>query len=152
MSGQLPATKGRFSFSHICGAATKSLPEMKAWSKGSLAVNLSFLIFKIGILMATQGSYEGLMRYCIYKVLILYMIMCDYCLLFIVQSLSHVRLFATKPGFPVLHHLPAFAQTHVHWVGDAIQPSHLIIPFSSCPQSFPASGSFQMSWLFTSGG
>jgi len=57
---------------------------MKAWSKGSLAVNLSFLIFKIGILMATQGSYEGLMRYCIYKVLILYMIMCDYCLLFIV--------------------------------------------------------------------
>ena len=35
------------------------------------------------------------MRYCIYKVLILYMIMCDYCLLFIVQSLSHVRLFVT---------------------------------------------------------
>ena len=27
-----------------------------------------------------------------------------------------------------------------------------IIPFSSCPQSFPASGSFPMSWLFTSGG
>ena len=30
--------------------------------------------------------------------------------------------------FPVLHHLPEFAQTHVHWVGDAIQPSH---PLSS---------------------
>ena len=27
-------------------------------------------------------------------------------------------------GFPVLHHLPEFAQTHVHYVGDAIQPSH----------------------------
>ena len=27
-------------------------------------------------------------------------------------------------GFPVLHHLPEFAQTHVHWVSDAIQPSH----------------------------
>ena len=27
------------------------------------------------------------------------------------------------PGFPVLHHLPEFAQTHVHRVGDAIQPS-----------------------------
>ena len=27
-------------------------------------------------------------------------------------------------GFPVLHHLPEFAQTHVHQVGDAIQPSH----------------------------
>ena len=28
------------------------------------------------------------------------------------------------PGFPVLHYLPEFAQTHVHWVDDAIQPSH----------------------------
>ena len=27
-------------------------------------------------------------------------------------------------GFPVLHHLPGFTQTHVHWVGDAIPPSH----------------------------
>ena len=32
-------------------------------------------------------------------------------------------------GFPVLHHLLEFAQTHVHWVGDAIQPSHpLLLP------------------------
>ena len=28
----------------------------------------------------------------------------------------------STPGFPVLHHLPEFAQTHVHGVGDAIQP------------------------------
>ena len=28
-----------------------------------------------------------------------------------------------------------FAQTHVHWVGDAIPPSHPVAPFSSCPQS-----------------
>ena len=27
-------------------------------------------------------------------------------------------------GFPVHHQLPEFTQTHVHWVGDAIQPSH----------------------------
>ena len=38
----------------------------------------------------------------------------------------------SKPGFPVLHYLPEFAQTHVHWVSDAIQPSHpLLPPFSS---------------------
>jgi len=48
--------------------------------------------------------------------------------LFVVQSLSHVWLFATPwtatmPGSPVLHHLPEFAQTHVHSAGDAIQPS-----------------------------
>ena len=59
----------------------------------------------------------------------------------------------STPGFPVLHYLPEFAQTHVHWVGDAIQPSHpLLPPFSSCLQSFPASGSFPRSRLFASCG
>ena len=32
------------------------------------------------------------------------------------------------PGFPVLHYLPEFAQTHVHWFGDTIQPSHHLSP------------------------
>ena len=57
----------------------------------------------------------------------------------------------SMPGFLVYHQLPELAHTHVHWVGDAIQPSHPLAPFSSCPQSFPASGSFPMSWLFASG-
>ena len=34
----------------------------------------------------------------------------------------------SMPGLPVHHHLPEFTQTHVHWVGNAIQPSH---PLSS---------------------
>ena len=34
------------------------------------------------------------------------------------------------PGFPVLHYLPEFAQTHVHWVDDTIQLSHLLSPCS----------------------
>ena len=55
------------------------------------------------------------------------------------------------PGFPVLHHLLKFSQSHVQWVGDAIQPSQSVDLFS-CPQSFPASGSFPVSWLLTSGG
>ena len=56
------------------------------------------------------------------------------------------------PGSSVLHYLPEFALTHVDWVGYAIQPSHpLSIPFSSYLHSFPASGSFPMSWLFASG-
>jgi len=33
----------------------------------------------------------------------------------------------SMPGLPVLHHLPEFAQTQVHWVGDAIQPSHPLL-------------------------
>ena len=36
----------------------------------------------------------------------------------------------SMPGFPVLHYLLEFAQTHVHWVGDAIQPSHSLSPCS----------------------
>ena len=30
----------------------------------------------------------------------------------------------SMPGLPVHHQLPEFTQTHIHWVGDAIQPSH----------------------------
>ena len=56
------------------------------------------------------------------------------------------------PGFLVLHYLQEFVQTHFHWVNDAIQPSHPCHPFSFCLQSFPASRSFPLSQLFTSGG
>ena len=55
-------------------------------------------------------------------------------------------------GFPVHYQFPEFTQTHVHWVGDTTQPSHPVIPFSSCLQSIPASGSFPVSQFFTSGG
>ena len=34
----------------------------------------------------------------------------------------------STPGFPVLHSLLELAQTHVHWAGDAIQPSHPLLP------------------------
>ena len=61
-----------------------------------------------------------------------------------VQSLSHVWLFATPwttysmPDFPVCHQLPELYQTHVHWVGDDIQPSH--------PLSSPSLPVFNLSW------
>ena len=46
----------------------------------------------------------------------------------VVQLFSGVWLFAptdcSMPGFPVHHQISEFAQTHVHWVSDAIQPSH----------------------------
>ena len=59
-----------------------------------------------------------------------------------VQSLSCVRLFVIPQtdcstlGFPVHHQLPELAQTHVHRVGDAIQPSH--------PLSFPSPPAFNL--------
>ena len=43
------------------------------------------------------------------------------------QTLCHPMDY-NMPGFSVLHHLLEFAQTQVHWVSDAIQPSHLQSP------------------------
>ena len=43
----------------------------------------------------------------------------------------------STPGHPVHHQLPEFNQTHVHWVGDVIQPSH--------PLSTPSSPTFNLS-------
>ena len=43
----------------------------------------------------------------------------------------------TTPGLPVHHQLLEFTQTHVHWVTDAIQPSH--------PLLFPSSPAFNLS-------
>ena len=42
------------------------------------------------------------------------------------------------PGFPVLHYLPEFAQTHVYWVDDAIQLSHPLLPLFSLCLIFPS--------------
>ena len=58
----------------------------------------------------------------------------------------------STPGFPVHHQLPEFTQTQVHWVGDAIQPSHPL-SFPSPPARNPSQHqSFPMSQLFTWGG
>ena len=57
------------------------------------------------------------------------------------------------PGLPVPHQLPEFTETQrpsSQWCHPAISSS--VIPFSSCPQSFPASDSFPKSQLFTLGG
>ena len=58
----------------------------------------------------------------------------------------------STPGLPVHHQLPEFTQTHIHWVSDAIQPSHSLsspsppVPNPSQHQSLP------MSQLFAWGG
>ena len=60
-------------------------------------------------------------------------------------------IYCSMPGLPVHHQLPEFTQIQVHWVGDAIQPSHLLsVPFSSHLQSFPGSESFPVSQFFAS--
>ena len=59
----------------------------------------------------------------------------------------------STPGFPVLHSLPEFTQTHVRWVSATFQPSHsLLLPSSPALPSFSASRSFPVSWHFASDG
>ena len=59
-----------------------------------------------------------------------------------VQLLSHVRLCdpmdCSTPGLPVHHQHPELTQTHVHWVGDAIQPPHPLSYPSPLPSIFPS--------------
>ena len=72
----------------------------------------------------TQGPTNAWMdkEVMIYVLLLLLSVTCVW--------LSVTPMDRSTPGFPVLHHLPKFAQTHIHWVGYAIQPSR--------PQSSPS--------------
>ena len=74
-----------------------------------------------------------------------------------VQSLTHVQLCdpmdCSTPSLPVHHQRPEFAQTHVHWVRDAVQTSHpLSSPFPPAYNISQHQGIFQWVSFFTSGG
>ena len=59
----------------------------------------------------------------------------------------------SMPGFPVFHYLPRVCSNVCplsRWCHPVISSS--VVPFSSCLQSFPESGSFPVVWLFASGG
>ena len=77
-----------------------------------------------------------------------------YCCSFAKSCLTHCNpMNCSKPGFPVLHCLPEFAQTHVHWVGDTIQSSRLLSPPSSSALNLSQhQGLFLMSRLLAAGG
>ena len=78
-----------------------------------------------------------------------------YCFSSVTQSCSTLcdPMNHSMPGLPVHHHLPEFTQTHVHWVSDAIQPSH---PWSSPSPPAPSLSQHQslFQWVnnFTSDG
>ena len=66
-------------------------------------------------LLKTFSTLKKLNTYCCCSVTRLCLILCN-------------PMGCSTPGFPVLHCLPEFAQTHVHWINDAIQPSHPLSP------------------------
>ena len=56
----------------------------------------------------------------------------------------------STPGFPALHCLLEFAQTHVHWVDDAIQPSHPLLPSSPSPPALNSQHQGLFQWVSSS--
>ena len=115
------------------GGPTSMLPRKEPWKKdmggnvnlGSypreerkshlMARELGCLPATAGLLLGQEEVGKGLVVPSGHDYLVLVVV---------VQSLSCVWLCdpmdCNTPGFPVLHHLPEFAQTHVHWVSDAL--------------------------------
>ena len=58
----------------------------------------------------------------------------------------------SMPGFPVPHYLPEFTQTHVHWLGDAIQPTHPVSLLLLLPSVFSSIRVFSNEVTHASGG
>ena len=107
------------------------------------------IIWYLSFSLTSQSpSRTGQGRWCKYLYILL---------LFVVQSLSQVWLFVTpwtaacqaSLSFTISQSLLKFIS-----IVSVMLSNHLILccPFSFCLQSFPASGSFPMSWLFVSGG
>ena len=77
------------------------------------------------------------------------MLFCSCCLVIESCLTLYDPVDCSTPGFPILHYRPELAQTHVHWVGDAIQPPHPLSP--PAPPAFSLSqhqGLFQ--WVSSS--
>ena len=93
----------------------------------------------------TKFSLTYFCQCCQYFYVIVVMLLIEHCIygffnvflikkVIVVQLLSRDPMNCSMPGFPVLHYLPGLAQTHVHWVGDTIQPSCLLL--SPSPPAF----------------
>ena len=108
---------------------------------GKMSIQV-FSHFLIGLLFFFNIELSGFFVCFGYLLLIRY-ILCKYLLPFICCSVTKscptlcYLMDCSTPGLPVHHQVLELAQTHVHWVGDAIQPSH---PLSSAsPPAFSLS-------------
>ena len=121
------------------------------WKGCRFFIELPFLCYRSVIYICVNLSTSGLTV----SVPFMYLFILSCCCCSVTQLCPTLwdPMDCSMPGFPDRHHLTKFAQTHVHWVIDAIQPSisSSVVPFS-CFLSFPASGFFQWSQFFASGG
>ena len=97
----------------LCMGRRKSLGSLKSFLRYSPQLSGAYILcFQIlTFLRAHRGSGRSQMAAQFISVAQLCPTLCD-------------PMDCSTPGLPVHHQLPEFTQTHVHWVGDAIQPSH----------------------------
>ena len=77
-----------------------------------ITIDIWYCLFSI---VGTFLSFMNFFTFCCGSVIQFYLIICN-------------PMDCSTTGFPVLHHFPEFAQTHIHWDGDAIQPHPLSFP------------------------
>ena len=108
-------------------------------------------------LLNTRNSMKSLINLCFVRYPYLLILLCDLgshrnsnILVTWCEELTHCNpMNCSTPGFPAHHQLPELAQTHVHWVGDAIQPSHpLLSPSPPAPNPSQHQGLFR--WVNSS--
>ena len=121
----------------------------------SPGLNLGLLHYR-GILYCLSHQGSPVYVYICHRYFyILFQILSPYQFSSVARSCPTLRdsMDCSIPGLPVHHQLPELTQTHVLWVGDAIQPPHpLSSPSLPAFNLSPASGSFPVSQFFTSGG
>ena len=141
-----------FSFWSQSFPVTRSFPMSQLFTLGSQSIRASGSVPQVniqgwltlvltGLMLLLSKALKSLLRHHSSKASILW------CSIFFMDQLSHLYMTIKKPsvqfirlvissslhpmdcstpGFPVHHQLPEPAHTHVHWVSDAIQPSHLL--------------------------
>ena len=141
-------------FHSVCPLMNKAnrlwkFPDGRDWLRGKLGF----------VLMGATRLSESLIQFSVYVqccVLSLLFLLVD--VMKIMVQFSSVTqscptlcdpMYRSTPGLPVHHQLPEFTQTHVHQVGDAIQPSHpLLSPSPPAPKPSQHQGLFQ--WVNSS--
>ena len=90
---------------------TKTVNDSTCRTWGKARLEDCFSIFSEGPAWVSKCLCEDRFYCC--SAVQLYLTLCD-------------SMDSRTPGFPILHHLLEFAQTHVHWGSDATQPSHAL--------------------------
>ena len=135
--GNKPGRQSKWSMTEVCLSICCSPPAFTQWTQGAHWITALSSLNGGNPTEKEDNVYSEDCCYC--------------CSVAKLCPTLHDPMYCSTPAFPICQHLPEFAQAHVHWIGDAIQLSHPLLPAS--PSVFSLSqhqGIFQ--WVFASSG